>query len=178
MTDETTSLARARSIDDLFSATPDGAALLRMLRRLGFWVDREQGPSQRIPYERDVSELSADDLMDLYSYWVSERGRAVEIVGALRGQEHRAKERLARVRSERAKAIFDEHAADGKAKPTGAQLDALLGSDPQVQRAEEPLTQLRMLIASVDGVRDSIEGYTTMLSRRITQQEYLAKARL
>lgn len=171
------SLRGVSNADQLITAA-GGAELLRMLRTLGFWVGGGQVGEPSRGFTQRVSDLSSGALGDENSYWQSELSRVIAISGALNAQMKMAKLSLQRSRATAAAAILQQVSDDGEKPPTKTLLDLKVSQRPEVQQNENNLVILEAAIAALDGARESIEGYTRMLSREITRRGDLARARM
>lgn len=168
MTDPNLGLSAVRSLGQVLERTPNGADVLALAERLGLvTAGAHAGGLSRRAFKAQVSQLSPPQLSDEQSYWTSEFGRIVELIGVLQGQEKflalKAKSARAKARSRvRARA-----AAAGD-KLTAAQVNDQAEEDPAVADVDDQAVIVQLVLASALAAKEATAMYLQALSREIT----------
>lgn len=168
-------------------------SLLRLLQRLGFWAGWGDGNplgGQTKKFRVDLSKLESGQLGDEAAYWQSELSRAIAVAGALQAQRMISNMNVKRAKDAAAAAVLREREQASKQpvpegevpvkqeRLTGALLASLVAERPEVVDEENKLLLLDVVLASLDAVKEAIEGYCRVLSREISRRGDLMRAGL
>ena len=162
-------LADLRSVHQVLERTPLGEGIAELAERIGLVTEQIHRSSVvRKKFQTNVSKLSAPQLSDEQSYWASEYGRIVELLGILQGQEKylglKSKAARAAARARLRRNAEEEPAA----KTTSAQINDAAEEDPVVRELDERAAIVNILLASATAAKEATTMYLQTLSREIT----------
>lgn len=184
MTDEGIDVRGIRTLAQLLEQLPSGQAAATLATRLGVWTESiHANPSAtRKAYPTDFSRLGDDQLSTTNSYWLSEAGRATELVGLLEGQkimlslESKRAKAAARGRIRKVWDVLDE---DGKPrKYTATQLSDESEADPAVLDVELKVSLLEQTLASARAYKEACQMLVQGISREISFRQAQMGAKL
>jgi hypothetical protein len=163
-------LSDLRSAHQVLQRTPLGESVAELAERIGLITENvHRGSVARRQFQSNVSRLSPPQLSDEQSYWASEYGRVVELIGILQGQEKylslRSKAARAQARA-RLRRTAESDAAVSKL--TSAQVADAAEEDPVVCDLDERSAIVAVLLASALAAKDATTVYLQTLSREIT----------
>lgn len=162
-------LADLRSTHQVLERTPLGESIMELAERIGLVTEgvHRVGTTRR-KFQANVSRLSAPQLSDEQSHWVSEYGRIAELIGVLQGQEKYLglKSKTARAQA-RARIRRDAEALENS-KITAGQVSDSAEDDPVVRDTDERAALVGVLLASAMAAKDATTMYLQALSREIT----------
>jgi len=153
--------------------------VLVLLQRLGFWVAAEgpnpaRGATRQFP--KDLSKVDTAQLGDESSYWQSELSRVVTIIGALQSRRLVTEFELKRARNTALARILRGYKDREEKAPSQAALNAEVATQPDVQSAEEASLAVEVAVMALSAVKESLEGYTRVLSREISRRGDLLRS--
>lgn len=162
-------LSDLRSVHQVLERTPLGEGIAELAERIGLVTEQIHRSSVvRKKFQANVSKLSAPQLSDEQSYWASEYGRIVELLGILQGQEKylglKSKAARAAARARLRRNAEEEPAA----KTTSAQINDAAEEDPVVRELDERAAIVGILLASATAAKEATTIYLQTLSREIT----------
>jgi len=162
-------LSDLRSVHQVLERTPLGEGIAELAERIGLVTEQIHRSSVvRKKFQANVSKLSAPQLSDEQSYWASEYGRIVELLGILQGQEKylglKSKAARAAARARLRRNAEEEPAA----KTTSAQINDAAEEDPVVRELDERAAIVSILLASATAAKEATTIYLQTLSREIT----------
>lgn len=162
-------LSDLRSVHQVLERTPLGEGIAELAERIGLVTEQIHRSSVvRKKFQANVSKLSAPQLSDEQSYWASEYGRIVELLGILQGQEKylglKSKAARAAARARLRRNAEEEPAA----KTTSAQINDAAEEDPVVRELDERAAIVGILLASATAAKEATTMYLQTLSREIT----------
>lgn len=162
-------LSDLRSVHQVLERTPLGEGIAELAERIGLVTEQIHRSSVvRKKFQANVSKLSAPQLSDEQSYWASEYGRIVELLGILQGQEKylglKSKAARAAARARLRRNAEEEPAA----KTTSAQINDAAEEDPVVRELDERAAIVNILLASAAAAKEATTIYLQTLSREIT----------
>lgn len=162
-------LSDLRSAHQLLQRTPLGETVAELAERVGLMTDGvHRTPATRRKFHTNISKLSPPQLSDEQSYWASEYGRIVELIGVLQGQEKylALKSKAARAQARARLRRGTEDAQVGKL--TASQVADAAEEDPVVCDLDERIALLAVFLASALAAKDATTMYLQSLSREIT----------
>lgn len=183
-------LSDINTLTKLLERLPQGAAARQLATRMGVWTSQaHDGASQRkAAFPTNYSNLTDDQLSDSYGYWVSELGRATELVGLLEGVrklvEIMAKHNRSRARSQVRRQLEDEDAkrvSDGQAKaskPTVQMINDLAEENELVMETENIVALLAVVTSSAAAFKEACASVSNGLSREISFRQAQLGARI
>lgn len=153
--------------------------VLVLLQRLGFWVAAEgpnpvAGTAKQFP--KDLSRLNSGQLGDECSYWQSELSRVVAIIGALQSRRLVAEFEVKRARNTAMSRLLRGYRDREEKAPSQAALSAEVATQPDVASAEETALAVEVAVTALGAVKESLEGYTRVLSREISRRGDLLRS--
>jgi hypothetical protein len=166
-------LRNVRSLPQVLERTPNGTAVAELAGRLGLVGRSLSGSVDRKAFITNVAELSAPQLSNEQSYWTSEFGRIVELIGLLQGQEKylvlQGKSVRASARARVRREIAAEEGDSGKkAKATVGEVNDRAEEDPAVRDLEEKAALVQILLATASAAKEATAMYLQSLSREIS----------
>lgn len=162
-------LADLRSAHQVLERTPTGEEVATLAERIGLMTEGVHRVSAtRRKFHTNISKLTAPQLSDEQSYWVSEYGRIAELIGVLQGQEKylALKSKSARAQA-RARVRRNAEESEGT-KLTSTQITDAAEEDPVVRELDEKSAVVTLLLASASAAKDATTMYLQTLSREIT----------
>lgn len=181
---ETLDVQGIRTLSDLLDQMPTGRAASALAERLGIWsAESHKAPKgDRKGFPKDFASMGDDDISTANSYWISESGRATELVGMLEGQKVMLslglKQAKASARS-RVRRAWDKPGEDGKPrKYTAGQVDDEAESDPGVLDNELKLALLEQTLASARAYKEACLAVVAGISREISFRQAQMNGRL
>lgn len=162
-------LSDLRSVHQVLERTPLGEGIAELAERIGLVTEQIHRSSVvRKKFQVNVSKLSAPQLSDEQSYWASEYGRIVELLGILQGQEKylslKSKSARAAARARLRRNVEEEPSA----KTTSAQINDAAEEDPVVRELDERTAIVSILLSSATAAKEATTMYLQTLSREIT----------
>jgi len=166
---EDINLTDLRSVHQVLERTPLGEDIAELAERIGLVTEGVHRSSVvRRKFHTNISKLSPPQLSDEQSYWASEYGRIVELIGILQGQEKylNLKAKAARAAARARLRRNSEEAQGGKV--TSSQIADAAEEDPVVRELDERSSIVGILLASASAAKDATTIYLQTLSREIT----------
>jgi hypothetical protein len=166
-------LGDLKSARQVLERTPMGAPVADLAERLGLMTEGvHKAPVARRPFHQQISRLGSPQLSDEQSYWSSEFGRIVELIGVLQGQEKlialrsKAARAQARARVRRQWEEGDETAK--RSRITEGEVADAAEDDPVVQDLDEQTAVVAVLLSSALAAKEGTQMYLQAVSREIT----------
>jgi hypothetical protein len=157
-----------RSARQALERTPLGESVADLAERIGLMTEGvHKTPNVRKKFNTNISKLSPPQLSDEQSYWASEFGRIVELIGVLQGQEKYIALRSKSVRAQ-ARARIRRNAEESETKLTSSQIADSAEDDLVVQDLDERAAVVAILLASSLAAKEATTVYLQSLSREIT----------
>lgn len=161
-------LSDLRSVHQVLGRTPMGAVIGELAERIGLMTAEIHKVSvTRRKFKENISKLSPPQLSDEQSYWASEYGRIVELIGVLQGQEKLLSLQSKSVRAS-ARARVRRNGEQEGSKMTSTQISDAAEEDPAVKDIDERSSVVAILLASASAAKEATTMYLQTLSREIT----------
>lgn len=166
-------LSDLKSVRQVLERTPAGAQVADLAERLGLMTEHvHKIPAVRRAFQVTISRLGAPQLSDEQSYWSSEFGRIVELIGVLQGQEKlitlRAKSARAQARARVRRTWEETDEQQRRARLTDAEVADAAEEDPVVQDLDLQAGTIAVLLSSALAAKESTQMYLQSLSREIS----------
>lgn len=163
-------LSDLRSAHQALQRTPLGESVAELAERIGLMTEGvHRSSATRRKFHTNISRLSPPQLSDEQSYWASEYGRIVELIGVLQGQEKylALKSKSARAQA-RARLRRSGGGDESQVKATSSQINDAAEEDPVVIDLDERSALVSLLLASALAAKEATTMYLQSLSREIT----------
>jgi len=158
-------LGDVQNLSQVLERTPCGVDMERLAKSLGLVGTGNTGA--RRGFVTDVSTMSPPKLSSEQSYWASEFGRVVEMIGLLQGQEKLLGLQAKAVRARERSRIRREQEQAGEKSTAGAISD-MAEEAAGVIELEERIALLSVVMSSAMASKEAITVYLTALSREIS----------
>jgi hypothetical protein len=161
-------LSDLRSVHQVLGRTPLGSSIAELAERIGLMTEGiHRGSVARRKFVENVSKLSPPQLSDEQSYWASEYGRVVELIGVLQGQEKILSLQSKAARAS-ARARLRRNGEEAGGKMTSSQITDAAEEDPAVRDLDERAGIVAILLASAAAAKEATTMYLQTLSREVT----------
>lgn len=161
-------LSDLRSVHQVLGRTPLGSSIAELAERIGLMTEGiHRGSVARRKFVENVSKLSPSQLSDEQSYWASEYGRVVELIGVLQGQEKILSLQSKAARAS-ARARLRRNGEEAGGKMTSSQITDAAEEDPAVRDLDERAGIVAILLASAAAAKEATTMYLQTLSREVT----------
>ena len=177
MAAEDLNLSGVKSLDQALARTRNGADAVKLAAKMGLWTESTHARTPVRPeFPGSLSQVTPQELTDMYARWTSEFGRITEICGAIDGQDA-----LLRIQLKSAQAAARariRRAQEEGSKLSQTALGDLADEDSGVIDLIEQQGLLAVLAAHAKAAKEVTQQYLTTISREIAFRDAQMKARI
>jgi len=178
MASEDLNLTGVKSLNQVLSRVKNGVASVELANRLGLWTEpAHTRKNSRPEFPVKLSDLTPQQLSDLYSAWTGEFGRIVELCGTINGQEALLRIQLKSAQAS-ARARIRRNLQEGERAPSQGALNDQVDEDPAVVDLIEQSGLLLVVGAHATAAKEATAQYLATISREISFRDAQMKARI